>query len=283
MALSPGCAGSSDLTPPKAETAKAPKGIRSGEWKLAWSDEFDYEGLPDKTKWDYEEGFVRNHEMQYYTRDRKENARVENGMLIIEGRKEQFKNPHYEPGSPRWNRSRESAEITSASLITRNKFSWKYGRVEVRAKLPQGKGVWPAIWTLGNNISEVRWPRCGEINIMEFIGREPNHIYGTVHYSVEGKHVGSGETLETKEPFADFHIYAIEWYPDHMDFFFDDTRYFTFSLDKAGTGDDNPFRKPHYLLINLALGGDWGGEIDDSIFPQKYCIDYVRIYEKAAQ
>jgi beta-glucanase (GH16 family) len=283
MAASAGCAGRPDLTPPKTGTAKAPKGIRSGEWKLAWSDEFDYEGLPDKAKWDYEEGFVRNHEMQYYTRSRKENARVENGMLVIEARKEEFKNPKYEAGSPRWSRSREFAEITSASLTTRNKFSWKYGRVEVRAKLPQGQGVWPAIWTLGNNITEVRWPRCGEIDIMEFVGREPNHIHGTVHYSVNGEHVGSGEALETQEPFADFHVYAIEWDSDHIDFFFDDTRYFTFSLDKAGTGDDNPFRKPHYLLINLALGGDWGGEVDDSIFPQKYYIDYVRVYEKTGQ
>ena len=108
MAASAGCAGRPDLTPPKTGTAKAPKGIRSGEWKLAWSDEFDYEGLPDKAKWDYEEGFVRNHEMQYYTRSRKENARVENGMLVIEARKEEFKNPKYEAGSPRWSRSRNS-------------------------------------------------------------------------------------------------------------------------------------------------------------------------------
>ena len=280
MALSPGCAGNSDLTPLQSGTAKAPKGILTGEWKLVWSDEFDYEGLPDKTKWNYEEGFVRNHELQYYTRDRKENARVENGTLIIEARKEQFKNPKYEAGSTRWNRSREFAAITSASLTTRNKFSWKYGRIEVRANLPHGKGVWPAIWTLGDDISEVRWPRCGEIDIMEFIGREPNHIYGTCHYSVDGKHVGTGETLETKEPFADFHVYAIEWYPDRIDFFFDETKYFTFPLDKAGTGDDNPFRKPQYLILNLAMGGDWGGEMDDSIFPQKFCIDYVRVYEK---
>jgi len=283
MAGLTGCAGSSNLTPPKTEEAKSPKAIRAGDWKLVWSDEFDYEGLPDKTKWDYEEGFVRNHEMQYYTRDRKENARVENGMLIIEARKEKFANPRYEAGATRWSRSREFADFTSASLTTRNKFSWTYGRIEVRAKLPQGKGVWPAFWTLGINQSEVRWPRCGEIDIMEFIGREPNHIYGTAHYSVDGKHVGSGETLETKDPFADFHVYAVEWFPDHMDFFFDDTKYFTFPLDKAGAGEDNPFRKPQYLIINLAVGGDWGGEVDDSIFPQKYCISYVRVYEKSGQ
>ena len=281
MAALTGCAGSSDLTPPKSETTMAPEAIRSGDWKLVWSDEFDYEGLPDRAKWDYEEGFVRNHEMQYYTRDHKENARVENGMLIIEARKEKFANPKYEAGSPRWSRSREFAEYTSASLTTRNKFSCKYGRIEARAKLPQGQGVWPAFWTLGANQSEVRWPKCGEIDIMEFVGREPNHIHGTVHYSADGKHVGSGETLETKDPFAGFHVYAVEWYPDRMDFFFDDTKYFTFSLDKAGTGEDNPFRKPQYLIINLAIGGDWGGEVDDSIFPQKYCIDYVRVYEKS--
>jgi hypothetical protein len=113
-----GCAGSSNLTPSKTEESKAPKAVRSGDWKLAWSDEFDYEGLPDKIKWDYEEGFVRNHEMQYDTRDRKENASVENGMLIIEARKERFANPRYEAGATRWGRSREFADFTSASPST---------------------------------------------------------------------------------------------------------------------------------------------------------------------
>lgn len=112
------------------------------EWEMIWSDEFDYEGLPDKTKWDYEEGFIRNNEMQYYTRNREENARVENGMLVIEGRKEQWKNPIYRQNSDSWRENREYADYTAASLITLNRASWRYGRIEVRAKLPEGQGVW---------------------------------------------------------------------------------------------------------------------------------------------
>ena len=255
------------------------QGVYAGEWKLVWSDEFDYKGLPDKTKWNYEEGFVRNKEMQYYTKARKENARVENGVLVIEGRKEKFKNPKYKAGSKDRKEQREFASYTAASLTTRHKTSWKYGRIEVRAKLPHGKGIWPAIWTLGTNIGEIGWPRCGEIDIMEFVGKEPNLVHANAHFAASGKHTSDGGKLRTDKPFADFHVYAIEWREDRMDFFFDKTKYYTFMIDKAGKGEDNPFRKPHYLLINLALGGTWGGPIDDAVLPQKYLIDYVRVYE----
>jgi beta-glucanase (GH16 family) len=245
----------------------------AGKWELMWSDEFDYQGLPDRTKWGYEEGFVRNSESQYYTRARQENARVEDGMLIIECRKENFKPENH-----------DAVEYTAASLITLNHASWQYGRIEVRAKLPKGKGVWPAIWTLGTNISQVGWPACGEIDIMEFLGGEPNNIYGALHYAVDGEHRDDGGTLETYKPYDDFHIYAIEWYPDLIDFFFDSKKYHTVLLDQAGTGEDNPFRRPHYLLVNFALGGEWGGLVDDANLPQKYLIDYVRIYrQKGAQ
>ncbi len=251
------------------------------KWHLVWSDEFDYEGLPDPTKWDYEEGFVRNHEMQYYTRAREENARVENGMLVIEGRKEQWKNPKYKAGSKKWQNQREFASYTAASLITLNKASWKNGRIEVRAKLPHGEGIWPAIWTLGVNcLQVVGWPQCGEIDIMEFFGKDPNEIQANVHYAVNGRHRWNGRRLQTDKPYADFHIYAIEWHPDRVDFFFDRTKYYTFTIDSAGKGKDNPFRKPHYLLINLALGGIWGGPIDDTALPQKYLIDYVKVYKR---
>ena len=132
----------------------------AGDWKLVWSDEFDKPGLPDPAKWGYEEGFLRNNEAQYYTRGRPENARVENGMLVIKARKEHFPNPRYLPGSAQTGRrnNREFAEYTSASLTTRGKTSWTHGRVEVRAKLPSGRGTWPAIWMLGTNISQVGWP-----------------------------------------------------------------------------------------------------------------------------
>jgi beta-glucanase (GH16 family) len=248
------------------------------QWELQWSDEFAVDGLPDPAKWDYEEGLVRNQEPQYYTR-RPENARVEGGMLVIEGRKEQFANPRYKEGSDNWKEQKPFAPYTSASLTTQGKASWTYGRIEVRAKLPQGKGMWPAIWTLGDNISQIGWPRCGEIDIMEFVGKEPNKLHGTTHFSVDDKHRSKGQSLTVERPFDDFHLYAVEWFPDRIDFFFDQTKFHSFPLDEAGAGPENPFRKPHYLLMNLAIGGTWGGEVDDSVLPQKYFIDYVRVYQ----
>ena len=244
--------------------------LHAEEWKLVWSDEFNYTGLPDKTKWNYEEGFIRNDERQYYTRERLENARVENGMLVIECRKDHFKPENHAP-----------VDYTSASLETRRTASWQYGRIEMRAKLPEGNGVWPAFWTLGTNITEVGWPRCGEIDIMEFVGKETNNVHGTLHYAVNGKHQSDSGTMETPKPYEGFHVYAVEWYPDRMDFFFDKKKYHTVLLDKAGKGERNPFRAPHYLILNFALGGSWGGPVDDAILPQKYLIDYVRVYQKA--
>jgi beta-glucanase (GH16 family) len=259
----------------KAEAAQARKG-----WKLVWADEFDYTGLPDPEKWDYEEGFIRNWEAQYYTRARPENARVEDGTLIIEGRKEKFPNPHYRPGG----KGPQVAEYTAASLITLGKAAWQYGRVEVRAKLPQGRGVWPAIWMLGTNRGQVGWPACGEIDIMEFVGHTPDRVHANVHWrGGDGKHQATGGKLKVERPWDDFHVYALEWTDRQMDFFFDETKYFSFQVEKATDEGDNAFRLPHYLLINLALGGSWGGAIDDEIFPQKYVIDYVRVYERASE
>lgn len=256
---------------------------QAADWQLIWADEFDTPGLPDKAKWGYETGFVRNNELQFYTRERSENARVEKGLLVLEGRKERYANPAYKPGAEA-KKSRRSgaqfADYTAASLITAGKASFLYGRVEVRAKLPQGKGVWPAIWMLGTNITRVGWPRCGEIDIMEFVGKDPNHVHATVHYSKDGKHASKGSQLTTNAPYEDFHIYAVEWYPDRMDFYFDQQKYCTFNLDAAGVGPENPFRKAQYLLINLALGGAWGGAMDDSVLPQKFMIDYVRVYQE---
>lgn len=252
------------------------------EWKLVWSDEFDYTGLPDPKRWTNEVGFIRNRESQYYTTGRKENARVENGKLIIEARKERFENAKYSPDAPR--RGPQFAEYTSASLTTEGLGEWKYGRIEVRAKLPQGLGVWPAIWMLGTNKDKVGWPKCGEIDIMEFVGFEPNVIHANIHTG-KYNHVrktGKGSRLTVEKPFDSFHTYAVEWRADRMDFFVDDKKYFTYEKEPGAEADAWPFDQPFYLILNFAVGGAWGAQkgIDESIFPQKYEIDYVRVFSE---
>jgi beta-glucanase (GH16 family) len=257
----------------------------SADWELTWADEFEQDGLPDPAKWTYEEGFVRNRELQYYTANRLENARIENGVLIIEARKERFPNPRHQPDASerRWQQQRAHADYTSASLTTRGRAEWTYGRIEVRAKLPGGRGTWPAIWMLGTNMSEVGWPACGEIDIMEYVGHHPGVVHANVHTRGYNHTRGNGRGAQIKVPDAetDFHVYAVEWTPEHLKFFVDDEDYFTLKND--GTGVDSwPFDAPHYLILNLAIGGAWGGQqgIDDSIFPQPFLIDYVRVYRR---
>ncbi len=267
----PGISSAAIVTNDASTTVAAPAGYR-----LVWSDEFshDPDGLPDPTKWIYEEGFVRNNEAQYYTKERKENARVENGRLVIEARKEPFPNPsHKGPAVARY---------TSAALETFGKAEWQYGRVEVRAKLPAGGGVWPAIWTLGANVHqrEVGWPRCGEIDIMENIGREPGIIHGTIHYFGNGRRQSAGSRIQVDHPESSFNVYAAEWTPDHLDLSVNGETYVRFDVRNADNDGANPFRKPQFLILNLALGGNWGGSIDDSIFPQRMTVDYVRVYQK---
>ncbi len=237
------------------------------QWELVWADEFNYNGLADENKWDYEVGFVRNREKQYYTKARPENARVENGALVIESRKEKY----------------ENGEYTSASLHTWRKAEWLYGRIEVRAKLPTGRGMWPAIWMLGANRDKVGWPACGEIDIMENVGFNPDTIHANIHTKAYNhvKGTGKGAKTQAKEPYNRYHVYAIDWHEDRIDFFLDEEKYFTFKNE--GTGNDTwPYDKPHYLILNAAIGGAWGGQkgIDDTIFPQEYRIDYVRVFKR---
>lgn len=236
-------------------------------WQLVWSDEFDYEGLPDPDRWAYDVGYIANNEKQYYTEARLENARVENGHLIIEAIKEEW----------------EGFEYTSARLVTRDRQTWTYGRFEVRAKVPTGRGTWPAIWMLGENIREVGWPASGEIDIMEYVGYDPHRFHGYVHTSAYNHTIGTdkGNSIEVDTPWESFHVFAIEWYEDRIDFFVDDVNYFTFEKES----DDPavwPFSEPHYLLLNLAIGGNWGGRegIDDTLFPHQFIVDYVRVYQK---
>lgn len=259
-------------------------------WRLVWADEFDQGSAPNSAAWNYEEGFVRNRELQYYTKERPENVRIENGLLILEGRKERFPNARHQAGASDWQRAPEFAEYTSGSINTAGKVAWQYGRIEVRAKIPAGKGTWPAIWMMGDRKDNPKWrgwPFCGEIDIMEHVGKAPTNIHGTCHWGVDGtehKHRSKGAyTLnhDPKSTYGEFHIYAIEWDKDKIDFFYDDLKYFTFDIAQADMPDgSNAFRQKHYLLLNLALGGAWGGEMDDSVLPARYEIDYVRVYER---
>ena len=249
--------------------------------KLVWSDEFNYTGLPDPTKWDYEEGFVRNKELQFYTVGREKNARVEDGMLIIEAHKEDY----IFNKTIRRNRNplgSDTASYTSAALITQGTASWVYGRIEIRAKLPTGYGMWPAIWMLGTNIREMGWPMCGEIDIMENVGYEPNLIHANIHTRSYNHSIGTnkGSSIEIAKPFNSFHVYAIDWTQDRIDFYVDDSKYFTFENEGKGM-EEWPFDLPQYLLLNIAIGGSWGGQkgIDNAIFPQKMFVDYVRVYQ----
>lgn len=251
--------------PPAAAGAPASASAQAqAGWALVFADEFDKPGAPDPAKWDYERGYIRNKEAQFYT-SRPENVRVEDGHLVIEGRQEPY----------------EGYQYTSASINTRGRFEFLYGRVEVRAKLPAGRGAWPAIWTLGTNRGEVRWPACGEIDIMENVGFDPLRIHASVHTAAYNHVAGTQKTaiVEVDDPSKDFHVYAMEWRPERIDVFMDGKKYFTFANE--GTGNDAwPFDKPQYLLINLAIGGMWGGQkgIDAGSFPQRYLVDYVRIY-----
>lgn len=234
---------------------------------LVFSDEFETPGALDAAKWGYEIGYVRNDEKQYYT-SRLENVRAEGGMLVIEGRKESYQGSGY----------------TSASVNTLGRFTLRYGRVEVRAKLPSGRGTWPAIWMLGTNIARAGWPACGEIDIMENVGFDPLRVHASVHTAAYNHTIGTQKTASTlvPDPAADFHVYAMEWYPDRIEAFVDGAHYFSFRNE--GTGSRSwPFDEPQYLLINLALGGAWGGQqgLDDSRFPHRYLVDYVRIYQQS--
>lgn len=228
------------------------------DWRLVWGDEFDYTGLPDSDKWGYEVGYVRNNEAQYYTWGRLENAHVDNGMLVIEARRD-------------WC---EGHEYTSASLTTRNKHSWLYGRFEIRAKIDIRTGSCPAFWTLGASRA---WPACGEIDIMEY------YRGGILHNTFCGNDCNGGWNGGDKSVDAAwaqrFHVWRMDWDHDYVRLYCDDELMLTTDLSLAFTGDWNPFRQPHYIIVNQAMGGVNGGPIDNNAFPYRYEVDYVRIYE----
>jgi beta-glucanase (GH16 family) len=259
-----------------AEPDKAP----DEKWNLVWSDDFQYTGLPDPKKWTYEEGFVRNKESQYYTANRLENARVENGELVIEARKEVFPNAHYDPNGKTYATQTKEAQYTSASITTKDKFDWTYGRFLVKAKVPGSHGCWPAFWMLGVDKKKVGWPKCGEIDTMEWFSQRPLMAKGSVLFiNKNGKFQSVSKDYKTTPPPPDdFHTYEVRWYQDRIDLYIDDVKYNTMHVDDAAPGDENPFRKPMYLLLNLAMGST-SGKIDDSKLPAKYEVKYVRVYQ----
>jgi beta-glucanase (GH16 family) len=253
----------------------------SDDYELIWSDEFNQDGRPDTSKWHYEQGFVRNHELQWY---QPENAWCEGGKLIIEARKEQRPNPNFQEGSRDWKKSRNLIEYTSACLLTRRKTSWQYGRFEMRGKIDVRSGLWPAWWTLG--VSR-RWPANGEIDIMEFYrGQLLANIACLNRDGYSAKWFGKRYRTDSMggKAWADqFHVWRMDWSDREISLFLDDqllNRVFVDSLYNRDGSGFNPFRQPHFMLLNLAIGGDNGGDPVGTSFPNRFEVDYVRVYQR---
>ena len=252
----------------------------TSDYKLVWADEFNKSGAPDSSNWTYEKGFVRNHEFQWY---QSQNARCENGKLVIEAKKVEKPNPSYVAGSKDWRKSRDSIHYTSACLITRGIHSWQYGRFIMRARIDISSGSWPAWWTLGLHEN---WPANGEIDIMEYyrnkllaniacLGKNQNAEWFSNRFKID--------SLGGKKWASKFHIWRMDWDENFIALYVDDHLLNKVPLDslvnKDGSGY-NPFKQPHYMLLNLAIGGDNGGDPSETSFPKKFEIDYVRVYQK---
>jgi beta-glucanase (GH16 family) len=268
-------------TPPslsEGKTKNADEAARN--FQLVWADEFNTDGRPDPKHWTYENGFVRNEELQWY---QPENARCENGLLIIEGRRERKANPSYRADSTSWKRNREYVNYTSACLKTMGLHQWTYGRFEMRGRIDTRPGLWPAFWTLG---SARGWPGCGEIDIMEYYrgellanacwasGRRWRPVWDTVKVPIT--------QFSDPDWSAKFHVWRMDWNEDTIKLYVDDTLLNTIELDKTLNNDRekaNPFHEPHYMLLNLAIGGTNGGDPAMTEFPARFEVDYVRVYK----
>jgi beta-glucanase (GH16 family) len=250
-------------------------------YTLVWADEFDRDGAPDPANWTYERGFVRNQELQWY---QPENARVDHGQLVIEGRRERQANPNYQLNATTWQRSREFAEYTSASLTTRGLHAWQYGRFEMRARIDTRAGLWPAFWTLGVSGP---WPANGEVDVMEY-------YRGLLLANVAWASAERGRAVwaDTRRPVASFrdpdwssrfHVWRMDWDEDRIQLFVDDERLndvdLSKTIDRDGSGT-NPFHQPHYIILNLAVGGTSGGDPSTTAFPARFEVDYVRVFRK---
>lgn len=252
--------------------------VQAAEWQIVWSDEFDYSGTPDASRWSFDtqgnEWNWGNDEAQNYTPEGNRNAWVENGNLVIEARKESYY----------WPADHETKNYTSARLITKNKGDWKYGKFEVRALLPTGNGVWPAIWMLPTDEVYGGWPNSGELDIMENVGFDPLKIHCNIHTGAYNhkNNTNKGNTIQTSAPYENWHVYSLEWYEDNVSFYLDDNLVFSFDKEADNNPAVWPFDQRFHLLLNIAIGGGWGGQegIYDHIFPQKMLVDYVRVYEQ---
>jgi len=247
-----------------------PKPIKDKHWRFekkpVWQDDFSVGNRVDTSKWTFETGGHGwgNHELQYYTAGA--NSLVANGNLIITAKKENFSGSNY----------------TSSRMVTKGKGDWLYGRFEVRAKLPKGKGTWPAIWMLSSDNSYGGWPASGEIDIMEHVGFDTNNIHSTVHTNAYNGMKGtqrSGEKL-VAGAIDDFHLYRVDWTPYAIRGFIDNVQYFEFVNENTNT-DSWPFNKRFHMILNIAVGGDWGGKkgVDPTAFPTSMEVDYVRVYK----
>jgi beta-glucanase (GH16 family) len=245
----------------------------SNIYTLVWADEFDQPdgSPPDPTKWNYSTGGGGwgNSELEYYT-DSIENSYIKNEMLVIEAQKDRYMGCDY----------------TSARLNSLVKGSWKYGRIEIRAKLPNTQGIWPAIWMLPTNITHYgSWPVSGEIDIMELVGKEPGSVYGTLHFGNPHTQISTHYDLPTDYTFADgFHIFILDWQPTQISWYVDGNLYQT-ANQWFTSMEDSPFPAPFdvefYLIMNVAVGGNWPGRPNStSVFPQRMYIDYIRIYQE---
>jgi len=243
------------------------------DWNMVWNDEFNNIGLPDSSKWNYDVGGHGwgNNEKQFYLKDSEENAAVAKGHLNIVALK----------------KNHEKLKYTSTRLTTYQKFTLQYGKIEVSARLPRGNGTWPAIWMLAESRKNETepWPLCGEIDIMEHVGKDPNVIHVSLHSQlynhIKRTQITYIDTVDNV--FDNFHTYGIEWDENSIKFIIDDKLYFeTFKGEKnrISTNEGWPFDKPYYLILNLAIGGNWGGTIDDNIFPSTMMVDFVRVYKK---
>jgi len=258
--------------PPVEPDTEEPEEEKS--WQLVWEDEFDGDEL-DQSKWSYQygtgedEGLDRwgNNELQYYT-EREENIYLEDGFLTITAQEEDY----------------EGSDYTSARIRTENKGDWKYGRIEIRAKLPQGQGIWPAIWMLPTDEVYGGWPQSGEIDIMEMVGHEPETVHGTVHFGdpwPENQNDGEPYSLESGIFADNYHVFSIEWEENRIRWFVDGNLFFTITPNTDPLSSHTyPFNERFHMIMNIAVGGNWPGNPDSTTeFPQTMSVDYVRVYQ----